>query len=161
MTISRTHWIILASLLAVVLAYLFRHQPPYGLPPRTQPMDTAVVSLGDRQFTVEVARTPSQLQRGLQGRDHLDPDAGMLFVLPQEQVATFWMKGVSMPLDILFFDANARLVRAHTSVPPCTADPCPTYSSDHTARYVLELAAGQGSQASPGDRIGLPPSVLQ
>jgi uncharacterized membrane protein (UPF0127 family) len=27
-------------------------------------------------------------------------------------------------------------------VPPCKADPCPSYPSDAPARYVLELAAG-------------------
>jgi uncharacterized membrane protein (UPF0127 family) len=61
-------------------------------------------------------------QRGLQYRDHLMPDHGMLFVFPHAQNAPFWMKD--------------------TRIPPCTRDPCPLYAPHSAYRYVLEMRAG-------------------
>jgi uncharacterized membrane protein (UPF0127 family) len=52
------------------------------------------------------------------------------------------MKNTLIPLDILYFEAERKLVSAQLDVPPCKADPCPVYPSTGPARYVLELSAG-------------------
>jgi hypothetical protein len=70
----------------------------------------------------------------------------MLFVFPQAQPLTFWMKDTLIPLDMLFFDEAHRLVTIRTDAPPCKADPCPTYASTAPARYVLELNAGTAAK---------------
>ncbi len=79
-------------------------------------------------------------------------DHGMLFVFPDSEIRTFWMKNTLIPLDMLFFDSNRRLVTLLHDVPPCKADPCPIYPSTAPARYVLELNAG--TAAKLGVRIG-------
>ena len=76
----------------------------------------------------------------------MSTDHGMLFVFPQAQPLTFWMKDTLIPLDMLFFDEAHRLVTIRTDVPPCKADPCPTYASTAPARYVLELNAGTAAK---------------
>jgi hypothetical protein len=104
------------------------------------------VTLGDHRFSVEIAATPAQQAHGLMDRMSMPADHGMLFVFPQAQPLTFWMKDTLIPLDMLFFDEAHRLVTIRTDVPPCKADPCPTYASTAPARYVLELNAGTAAK---------------
>ena len=75
-------------------------------------------------------------------RTSLKSDHGMLFVFPYTEPQAFWMKNTLIPLDILYFDEQRRLVSMQLDVPPCKADPCPSYPSHAAARYVLELSAG-------------------
>jgi uncharacterized membrane protein (UPF0127 family) len=114
------------------------------------------VSLGGERFQVEVATTPEEQARGLMFRDELPADQGMLFVYDREGPRSFWMKNTLIPLDILFFDGNRRLINWHTAN-PCHSDPCPGYSGDAPARYVLELNAGTAAELElkSGDRMEL------
>ena len=100
-------------------------------------------------LTAELAVTPQERERGLMFRKELAPDQGMLFVFDQEDLYSFWMKNTLIPLDIIWLDSNQQIVHIEKRVPPCSADPCPTYSPDHPAKYVLELKAGQA------DTLGL------
>src|SRR3546814_13999883 len=57
------------------------------------------------------------------------------------------MKNTRIPLDILYFDDQRRLVSQQRDVPPCSAgNRCPSYPSSAPARYVLELNAGQAME---------------
>lgn len=104
------------------------------------------VTLGGHHFSVEIAATPAEQAHGLMDRTSMPSDHGMLFVFPQAQPLTFWMKDTLIPLDMLFFDEAHRLVTIRADVPPCRADPCPTYASTAPARYVLELNAGTAAK---------------
>ena len=100
------------------------------------------VELHGQRFSVEFATDEASRVHGLMMRSTLAADHGMLFVFPDTTPRGFWMKNTLIPLDILYFDADRRLVSMQLDVPPCTADPCPTYPSNAAARYVLELSAG-------------------
>lgn len=100
------------------------------------------VELHGQRFSVELALDDASRQHGLMMRTTLAPDHGMLFVFPYTAPLAFWMKNTLIPLDILYFDTDRRLVSMQLNVPPCKADPCPVYPSDAPARYVLELSAG-------------------
>ena len=100
------------------------------------------VTLHGQSFSVELATNEAAREHGLMMRTSLAPDHGMLFVFPDTAPRGFWMKNTLIPLDILYFDAQHKLVSAQQDVPPCKADPCPTYPSVGPARYVLELSAG-------------------
>ncbi len=104
--------------------------------------DDTTVTLKGHRFNVEQANDPASQQRGLMFRDSMPDDHGMLFNFADEQPRVFWMKNCRMPLDILYFDANYKLVSAQQRVPACRSDPCPQYPSEGPARYVLELNAG-------------------
>lgn len=114
----------------------------------------AVVLHGQR-FSVELATDDASRQHGLMMRTTLTPDHGMLFVFPYTAPQAFWMKNTLMPLDILYFDTDRRLVSMQSGLPPCKADPCATYPSDAPARYVLELSAGTAQRigARHGDEL--------
>lgn len=96
-----------------------------------------------RSFRVEVARTDRERQRGLMGRTELAHDEGMLFLFPEitGEPLQFWMKNTPLPLDILFFDLETRLVSV-AMMEPCIDDPCPFYRSTAPAQYALEVPAG-------------------
>lgn len=114
-----------------------------------------VVELKGERYRVEIADDPAERQLGLMFRDHLDADAGMFFIFPRAAPRAFWMKNCRIPLDILFFDADLRLINAHYSVPPCRSRECPSYPSAAPAKYVLELNGGEaaGLNLEPGDRL--------
>jgi uncharacterized membrane protein (UPF0127 family) len=52
------------------------------------------------------------------------------------------MKNTLIPLDMVWIDEQRRIAEVKSGVPPCKADPCPSYSPAVNALYVLELAGG-------------------
>lgn len=114
------------------------------------------VEVGGQRFEVEVADDFEERARGLMFRDAMAADSGMLFVHEREAPLAFWMKNTEIPLDILYFDADRRLVSIQRGVPPCSAgDRCPSYPSEGPAQYVLELNAGRSDSLAlkAGDEI--------
>jgi len=113
------------------------------------------VELKGQRYRIEIAEDDASRAHGLMDRTHMDDDHGMLFVFQDDAPRAFWMKNTKIPLDMLYFDADRRLVSVQHNVPPCVADPCPAYSSGAPARYVLELNAGQAEKlgVSSGDEL--------
>jgi uncharacterized membrane protein (UPF0127 family) len=105
------------------------------------------VELGGQRYTVEVADTEDERERGLMFRDSLEAGHGMLFIHEREEPQAYWMKNTRIPLDILYFDDGRRLVAQQRDVPPCSlGDACPVYPSNAPARFVLELNAGEANR---------------
>ena len=116
---------------------------------------TPWVEVGGERFQVEVADDDAERARGLMFRDAMADDHGMLFIHDRQEPQAYWMKNTRIPLDILYFDRDRRLVSQQRDVPPCSAgDRCPPYPSRAPARYVLELNAGQAA------RLGLQDGAL-
>ncbi|MDQ3494604.1 MAG: DUF192 domain-containing protein [Pseudomonadota bacterium] len=120
------------------------------------------VELAGQRYTVEVAADDAGRARGLMFRDSLPADAGMLFIHERSEPQAYWMKNTRIALDILYFDDALRLVSQQRSVPPCSAgDRCPPYPSGASARYVLELNAGQAEKLrlEDGTLLRLAPDI--
>jgi hypothetical protein len=113
------------------------------------------VYISDKAFQAEIAATPEEHARGLMFRRCLKDGYGMLFVFPDEEVRSFWMKNTLIPLDMIFLNGDKQVVDLFASVPPCRRDPCPSYTSALPARYVLEIAGGQARKLKlrVGDKI--------
>ena len=105
----------------------------------------AVVLPDGAVIAVEVVADPETRALGLMHRPSLRADRGMLFLFPDIDVHSFWMKDTLIPLDIIWIDDSSRVVHVKANVPPCKADPCPSYTPSGAARYVLELASGQAA----------------
>jgi uncharacterized membrane protein (UPF0127 family) len=120
--------------------------------------DAPAVELKGQRFTVEIADTPELQARGLMFRRDMPADHGMLFIFPESNWHSFWMRNCLIPLDIMYFDAEGRFVSAHYNARPCNAEHCPTYPSEGPAKFVLELNGGVGRDLNlvPGDRLTLP-----
>lgn len=115
-------------------------------------VSTPAVELHGQRFSVELATNAASRERGLMMRTSMQPGHGMLFVFSSAAPQAFWMKNTLIPLDILYFGADRKLVSMQLDVPPCKADPCSIYPSDAPARYVLELTAG--SAVRIGAQVG-------
>lgn len=98
------------------------------------------------KVSVEIADTEPVRERGLMFREQLAPNEGMVFVFPASGYYPFWMKNTLIPLDMIWLDARGRVVSIAQSVPPCKADPCPSYPPDGNATYVIEVVSGFARQ---------------
>jgi len=107
---------------------------------------------GPQLFTVELATTPDQMERGLMFRRSLAPDAGMLFVYPDARQVEFWMKNTLIPLDMLFIAADGKVSRIAERTVPLSETPI---SSIEEVRAVLEVNGGTAARLGikPGDVV--------
>jgi len=120
------------------------------------------VEIRGQRFTVEVADSFEERERGLMFRDELAKDSGMLFIHDSEETQAYWMKNTHIPLDILYFNKDRKLVSAQERVPACSAgDRCPPYASEGAALYVLELNAGSVElyKIQAGDEMKISPDI--
>jgi len=108
------------------------------------------VVLGGKTFSVEVAKTSEEHELGLMFRDSMPADHGMIFIFPDESPRSFWMKNTRIPLDIMYFDKDLRMVSISADTPPCKVARCPSYPSIAPAKYVLELNAGRAAALGVG-----------
>src|SRR5690348_9141485 len=78
----------------------------------------STVILNNHIFTVTVADTPAVRAQGLSDTPSLAKNHGMLFVFQTPDRACFWMKDMRYNLDILWFDANNKLVKLENNLSP-------------------------------------------
>ena len=104
-----------------------------------------------RVFHAEIADTPELWARGYMYRREVGVNDAMVFVFPAPSFHPFWMKNTLVPLDIIWMDEKGTIVHIET-VPPCKADPCPSYGPLRMVSSVLELRAG--TVAAEGLRTG-------
>lgn len=128
--------------------------------PKTYP-----ISIQTQQSTIsikaEIAKTEKDHAQGLMYRTSLPEDQGMLFVFPNEQKETFWMKNTLIALDIFFISSDKKIVHIEKNVPPCKSEPCPLYSSGTKVLYVLETNGGFADKYNivEGDALVLPSNL--
>ena len=113
--------------------------------------DGPSVELGGKTFAVEIADTSEKQALGLMFRDSMEADQGMLFIFPKEVPRSFWMKNTRIPLDIMYFDKERKMVSISADTPPCKVTRCPSYPSTGPAMYVLELNAGAAKKLGVGE----------
>ena len=108
------------------------------------------------EVRVEIADSPDEQARGLMERTALAQDRGMLFVFPDEEVRSFWMKNTLISLSIAYMDSEGRIVDIQ-DMKALDDDP-PHYTSAEPARYALEVNKGffEERGVEVGDRAELP-----
>lgn len=101
-------------------------------------MQVAHLTVGGHAVTAEVADNDQTRTRGLMSRDSLPPDHGMLFVYPEEQTLSFWMRNTKIPLDIAFVNQKGVIV----DIQHMQAESDDLHTSSRPAMYALEMAEG-------------------
>ncbi len=101
------------------------------------------------EWTLESADTPAAQARGMMYRKKMKPVEGMVFVFPDVQRRSFWMKNTCVPLDMVFVSEVKRegpngpwFVEVQGVL---TAEPLTLLSRSLPveSRAVIELAAGE------------------
>lgn len=98
------------------------------------------VFLGGEDIVVVVADTPALREQGLSGHEILAPNEGMLFVFSEPTLSGFWMKDMRFPIDIIYFDADRRIVDVWESATPESYPKI--FMPRVPAQFVLEVPAG-------------------
>lgn len=110
---------------------------------------------GSHTIMVEVAVTRDEQMTGLMFRRSLGADEGMIFIYPQDQEITMWMRNTYIPLDMIFLRRDGTVLRIERNTEPLSER---MISSGDRARAVVEMAAGSARRLGiePGDRIDFP-----
>ena len=110
-------------------------------------MDEPRILIGSTTIPVEIASTPTTIDKGLAHRRALEASSGMLFLFNHSAKFKFWMRGMRFPIDIIWIDEDSRIVDITENAPTVSflkrafAKPV-FYSPSVPARYVLEVNAG-------------------
>lgn len=105
-----------------------------------------------KYLDIEIADDEYHTQTGLMYRDFIGQDQGMLFVFPEADYRSFYMKNTKFPLDIIYIDADKKIVSFQKNAQPFSEAALP---SDIPAKYVLEVNAGLADkwQLEEGNKI--------
>lgn len=101
-----------------------------------------IAKVGGVPIKVKVVSTDEEKKKGYMNSDGPKEGEGMLFVYPKEEILSFWMKNVHIPLDILFFDSDMNLVDSQTMFPYENEEEIIYYYSDEPAKFAIEVPHG-------------------
>ena len=94
---------------------------------------------GEARFSVELAKTRAERNRGLMFRDSMPQSAGMLFIYKEPGTRNFWMKNTFIPLDIIFLDETGTVQRIKSEAEPRNVSRI--FGGDNI-QFVLEINGG-------------------
>ena len=110
-------------------------------------MNKKNIIVGDKEYTVELAVTPEEQKEGLQNRDFLAQDAGMLFVYDKPQAKVeYWMKNTNIPLDQIGINEDGEVTLVYKAKPKDE-----TLIPFTNVQYILEV--NQNSGIKEGDQF--------
>lgn len=101
---------------------------------------------------IEIADNAYETQTGLMYRSQLGQNQGMLFIFPDMQMRSFYMKNTKIPLDIIYINDQMEIVSFQKNAKPFDETSLP---SSAPAKYVLEINAGLSDtwQLEENDKI--------
>lgn len=94
---------------------------------------------GQARFSVEIADDEAERAQGLMHRTEMARSAGMLFVYPQPQAMSFWMRNTLIELDMIFVDARGVVRHIHHRAQPLDETPI---LGGRDLTHVLEVNGG-------------------
>ncbi len=113
------------------------------------------ITIGKKEYNVKEAKTEEELHKGLKDIEELPENEGMLFYMDDElSQQVFTMKGVKIPLDIIFINQDQEVVDIKSNCKPgqkfVVSD---TTEEDDYIEYVLEV--NPNSEIKVGDKLEL------
>ncbi len=120
--------------------------------PAPVPADAPRVALAPEghpeiEVVVEIVRTRRDIQRGLMYRQHMPANHGMLFLMGEERVHSFWMRNTLIPLDMLFIRRDMTVAGVVENAEPLTDT---SRSIGVPSYYVLEVNGGWAAEHHVG-----------
>ena len=109
-------------------------------------MEQTEIKIGKKKYTVKLAKTDEQREKGLMNIKEMPNNEGMLFIFDKPQTVGFWMKDTYIPLDIIFIDDDCEVLSIYKGKPLDE-----TIAEEDDVKYVLEL--NQNSGVEEGDEL--------
>jgi len=97
------------------------------------------ITIKGHKLTVELAFTPEFRSCGLSNRFELSENHGMLFIFPNAELQTFWMRDTYIPLSIAFIDDSGKITNIENMEANQTHK---HYRSYQPVKYALEVNRG-------------------
>ena len=95
-----------------------------------------------QRLKAEIADDQTEREKGLSGREDLADNSAMLFKFETESKDhCFWMKDTKFSLDMIWLDANKKVVTIKNNVAPETYPN--SFCPGQPAQYVIEIPAGK------------------
>jgi len=79
--------------------------------------NSLVLKVSNVPLSVEVASDEASIKKGLSHRHTLAPDSGMLFIFPEADQRSFWMKDTHIPLSIAYLDEDNKILNIEDMMP--------------------------------------------
>jgi uncharacterized protein len=142
----------LAFAIALAAAWLTASLPAGSAEKQTLEI---VSKSGGHVFTVELAVSDEERQKGLMFRRSLPQSQGMLFDFKTDQDVSMWMRNTYVSLDMIFIRGDGRIQRIAENTQTQSDR---IISSGGPVRAVLEVVAGTAKKfgIAPGDRVASP-----
>ena len=102
-------------------------------------MEKVVVTVGNKTYNCQVAKTEEEKRKGLMGVENLPPDEGMLFIWEDEDTREMWMKDTLIPLDQIAINEDDEVVFVYQAQPKDE-----TLVPFMNTKYILEVNQGSG-----------------
>ena len=144
--------IILLIIAVIAFGYLFFYSADILLSPNTPQSTENQVCFDTQCFSVKLAKTNAEREKGLMNVAQLDANSGMLFIFDKEDFYPFWMKNTLIPLDMIWIDGSKKVVFIGRNVQPCKTFICPITNPLAKAIYVLEINGGIADKS--GIKVG-------
>jgi uncharacterized membrane protein (UPF0127 family) len=109
------------------------------------------------EINAEVAKDK---QKGLQGRESLCAECGMIFIFEGEGFYGFWMKDTLIRLAIIWINSDGKIVYIVRNAKPCLSDQCEVFVPTSPAKYVLEVNPEAATGLEPGMRVKSRPPIF-
>ena len=92
-----------------------------------------------KTIDIEYADTPEERSLGLMYRKGMAENQGMLFIFPEEEERSFYMRNTEFSLDIIYLDKDKKVVSIAKKAKPFDET---SLLSEAPAMYVLEINGG-------------------
>jgi len=141
-TISKKSLIVFVTL---CLVFVITFSVKTSIVDKIKKTSTLIISTKkfNHQFIVELADTKIKRSRGLQGRESLDMNKGMLFNFFKPTYITMWMKQTKISLDMIFIKKNGEVTKIVTNTIPYSEN---IIHSDKKVNAVLEINGGRAEE---------------
>ena len=132
-TTLRSARLITKIIIVAMLTFAASHQSvAIANSPKTYP-----ILVEGKTLQVEIANSHETRKIGLMGRTSIPAEGGMLFVFPEDQHVSMWMKNTLVNLTALFIDAHGSVVNIeHMHRKTLTS-----HRSGKPVRFVLEISS--------------------
>jgi len=100
--------------------------------------NTTKLTINQQIYTLEIAKSQDQRQKGLMFRTALGSKNGMIFIYSNSANHRIWMKNTLIKLTVLWVNEDGSVLGIKKPE-PCQRDPCEIYGLNQPSKYIIEL----------------------